>query len=976
MDHLLNGYIGLQTKCREDNSTSYLLFCFIFLRNFPQNPAMRKSILFHFLFLISYLSFGQRFGGNPPSLKWRQINTDTVRIIFPEGLDSQARRAASLVHYLAANRLVPLGDKLHKINIVLQNQTTIANAYVALGPYRSEFFITPSLNNFEEGTVPWVDQLVIHEYRHVQQFNNFRKGLSKAMYTLFGQEGYALAINASIPDWFYEGDAVYNETILSNQGRGRIPFFLNAYPSLWKAEKKYSWMKLRNGSWKDYIPNHYYLGYLLVNYGREKYGLDFWSKVTKDAASFKGLFYPFQKAIKKYAGVDYKTFYNDAFGYYKNLMQSSSKAESSAAPVVKDITTLDTRVLTSYLYPYSISPDSLLYLKMSNNKRPAFFIRDNNGEHLLRIRDIAVNDQFSYRNGKIVYTAYETDPRWSWKDYSVIKLLDVYTNTQQTIRHQTKYFTPDISPSGEKIVAVQVEVTGKSELHILNAGTGAVTKVMGSSAINLFTDPKFIDDNSVVCVARLQDGKAALAEADLVAGSIERLTPASYNVAGFPCVNNGIIYFTASYGGNDDVFAFRMSDKKIFKISNGPLGNYFVNAANGKITWSSFTADGYQLRQVEEKDIQWTPVSEETVDNNLIHFPVSHEGEVHDVLLKAPQRNFETSRYHTGAGFFNFHSWRPYYEDPEFTFSLYGENVLNTTQTELYYLYNKDERTNAAGFNFTFGAWFPYLSIGSQYTFNYQRVISNRLRQWDGLDSRIGFSIPLSWVKGKTFNLLNFGSSYVYHNDFNKGVNKNLFREFNFGYLSHFISWGQQVEMAVQHIFPRLGYNLRVSYLQAITNYKSWQPLITGSVYLPGFFATHSIVLTGAFQQTDTVNVLFGNRFPYSRGYNADYFYKMWRISGNYHFPLLYPDFGIASILYLQRVRGNVFYDLTRGYFLDNTTQDQRSVGGEIYIDTKWWNQYPLTFGFRVSQLLDADRFTHAKGTVFEFILPVSIFPK
>jgi hypothetical protein len=51
-------------------------------------------------------------------------------------------------------------------------------------------------------------------------------------------------------------------------------------------------------------------------------------------------------------------------------------------------------------------------------------------------------------------------------------------------------------------------------------------------------------------------------------------------------------------------------------------------------------------------------------------------------------------------------------------------------------------------------------------------------------------------------------------------------------------------------------------------------------------------------------------------------------------------------------------------------------VGGEIFFDTKWWNQYPLTFGFRVSRLLDQDQFDGFKGTVFEFILPVSIIPR
>ena len=142
--------------------------------------------------------------------------------------------------------------------------------------------------------------------------SNFRNGLSRLVYYLAGDDGLSLAINAAIPEWFYEGDAVYNETVLTHQGRGRLPLFLNAYPSLWQAGKKYSWMKLRNGSLKDYIPNHYYLGYLLVNYGREKYGADFWTKVTRDASAYKGLFYPFQTAIKTHAGVDYKTFREQA----------------------------------------------------------------------------------------------------------------------------------------------------------------------------------------------------------------------------------------------------------------------------------------------------------------------------------------------------------------------------------------------------------------------------------------------------------------------------------------------------------------------------------------------------------------------------------------------------------------------------------------------------------------------------------------
>jgi hypothetical protein len=65
----------------------------------------------------------------------------------------------------------------------------------------------------------------------------------------------------------------------------------------------------------------------MVNYGYEKYGSDFWGKVTRDAASFKGLFYPFQNAIKKHTGLDYKTFRKQAFDLTnsKRLQQKSAE---------------------------------------------------------------------------------------------------------------------------------------------------------------------------------------------------------------------------------------------------------------------------------------------------------------------------------------------------------------------------------------------------------------------------------------------------------------------------------------------------------------------------------------------------------------------------------------------------------------------------------------------------------------------------
>lgn len=933
---------------------------------------MRRLLLACIFSSITLITFSQQFGGNPPSLKWKQISTDTVRVIYPAGLDSHAQRVASVVHYLAANKPFSLGDQLKKVDIVLQNQTTIANGYVQLGPFRSEFFLTPEPVNFNQGSVSWTDQLALHEYRHVQQFNNFNNGLSKLMKVLFGEDGYTLAINASIPDWFYEGDAVYQETAVSKQGRGRLPLFMNAYPSLWQAGKKYSWMKLRNGSLKDYVPNHYNLGYLLVNYGYQKYGIDFWKKVTRDASAYKGLFYPFQSAIKRHAGIDYKTFTKQAFDFYKLQTDTVVKAESYLIPVRKNY-------VNSYYFPYNAGSDSLVYLKASYRQRPVFYIKDKNGEHRLKAKDISIDEHFSYRNGKIVYSAYETDVRWGWRDYGVIKLLDVKTGKQQTLTKKSKYFTPDISSDGSKVVAVQNHNDGSSELHVLNTSDGKVLRRIHSSEIAVFTDPKFIDQDNLVTPVRLRDGKMCLATAEISTGNIIRLTPPTFNVVGYPCVNNGVIYFTANYEGNDDVFALRLSDKKIFRISNGPLGNYYVNAGNGKITWSAFTAEGYQLKQVLESEIVWNEVGNAVIESLNEKYPVSHAAVPGDILLsKVPQRFFSNEKYKKSTRLLNFHSWRPYYSDPIFTFSLYGENVLNTLQTELYYLYNENERTSAAGLSMTYGAFFPFISVGTEYTFNRQDVINNRVRQWDQLDTRVGLNIPLNYASGQTFKSFNAGSNYVLRNEFNKGQFANLLGNTSFSYLLHTISWTQQIQRAVQHIFPRFAYTVSASHRHAITSVTGYQFIANGSLYVPGLLSNQNLVFTGSFQQRDTLSqVVFSNRFGYSRGYEGRYFSRMWRLSANYHFPLWHTDWGFGNILYLQRIRANAFYDFTKVYSRDKrVTADQRSVGGEIFIDTKWWNQYPLTFGFRISHMLDRDQFDGFKGTVFEFVLPVSIIPR
>ncbi len=231
---------------------------------------MKSFACFFLAFLFSVCTYAQRFGGNPPSFKWQQIENNTIKVIFPVGMDSSANRIAAIAALLNRQTLPTIGAKQHSIDIILHPNTIVSNGYVALGPFRSEFYLTPAQNSFELGSLRWQDMLSIHEYRHVQQYNNFNTGLSHVFRIVFGQQGQELANALAIPNWFWEGDAVFQETLVSQQGRGRLPFFFDDYRALWLAGKGYSYMKLRNGSYRDFTPDHYRLGYMLVAYGRDK----------------------------------------------------------------------------------------------------------------------------------------------------------------------------------------------------------------------------------------------------------------------------------------------------------------------------------------------------------------------------------------------------------------------------------------------------------------------------------------------------------------------------------------------------------------------------------------------------------------------------------------------------------------------------------------------------------------------------------
>lgn len=913
----------------------------------------------------------QSFGGNPASVKWQQVNTDTVRVIFPKGWEQQAQRVTQVVHWLQRRQVSNLGTDFRKVNIVLQNQTVLSNAYVGLAPFRSEFYTTAPQNAFTLGAANWLDNLAVHEYRHVQQYNNFNKGLSRVATWLLGEQGQLLANALSVPDWFFEGDAVYNETRYTGQGRGRLPLFLSSYQSLWLANKPYDFMKLRNGSLRDYVPNHYELGYLLVAYGRKQYGDNIWRKITDDAARFRSLFYPFQGAVKKHTGISYAQFVNEALQYYRQQWQTPGSDQ------VNWLTPTAPHQVVNYLYPQAATDGAIIVLKTGNRFIPAFYTVTADGkEKRIALKDISADTYFTYQNGKIVYAAYQPDARYGNREYQSIRELDVLTGKEKTLLRRSRYFSPAQSNDGKRLLAVEMDVTGNSKLVHMDMEGNLLDSFTRSGIV--YSTPRFSADDRFFYVAeRNLAGEMSLVKyGSGKSNPVDTLLAPANRLIGYVTVQSDTVLFTATYQGRDELWAFIDGKEKRgpYRLASYATGLYQgVLRTDGNLISAAFTAEGYRLGLLRPRweRVEWRDELTERYLSGL------YSDSDRTMLSALSAGTFPVSKYLKSTRLLNLHSFRPFYEQPEYSLTLYGENVLNTLQSEIAYTYNENEGSHKLGYNGAYGGSFLQPVFGLSNTWQRSGALNkDTVVNWNELVGYAGLRLPLNLTGGKQYRNLTLTATYHLEKVNWTGLAQKLLTNRSFPYLQTRITYSGQIQKTAQQIYPHLGQSLVLQYRNLVNNYSAYQFLATGSLFLPGISNDHSLVITAAFHSRDTLQqYLFANNFPFARGYPAVDFPRMWKIGVNYHFTWAYPDKGFGNLVYLLRVRSNLFFDYGIGRSLRLATNYPfQTLGTELFFDTRWWNQQPVTFGVRYSRLLNNEFRGITRPNVWELVLPVNLF--
>ncbi len=129
-----------------------------------------------------------------------------------------------------------------------------------------------------------------------------------------------------------------------------------------------------------------------------------------------------------------------------------------------------------------------------------------------------------------------------------------------------------------------------------------------------------------------------------------------------------------------------------------------------------------------------------------------------------------------------------------------------------------------------------------------------------------------------------------------------------------------------------------------------------GRFYFPGIYRHHSFFHQLAYEKQRDESYRYSSFMLKPRGTQNVFVDEATKYSGNYMFPMFYPDWNLSGWIYLKRVSMNLFYDeLTARYRSFN--YHAASTGWEVLLDTNFVRIFvPLTIGVRGSYVLDGDK--------------------
>ncbi len=931
------------------------------------------------------------WGSDAPQ-KWSTLKKDGTRVVYPHTASDLAYRSLYYIDNIKPYISYGLQSAPMKMPFVLHAENFGSNGMVMFMPRRVEFLTTPDIDNH---STLWLKHLAAHEYRHAAQYGVLRRGIMGKVSILLGQQAKTVGL-LLIPQWMLEGDAVVAETMMTTYGRGLQPSFTMGYRAIGnvgegtRGRDREKWFA---GSYKEYIPDHYQLGYQMASYAYENYGDDWWDRVALYSMRNPYLLATTTLGLKKYYNSSTTQLFHETFAELNELWRESSNIANSSTPLVD----MPQGNYTTYSHPMHINDSTLVALK-SDFARSSRFIKLDliSGEERVIAYTGSVSSRPSYANGRLWWTEYRRSPLFAQRVASQLCYMDLSDGKPRRLRGQKQTLYPTPVDGGIAWVeyaadgTYKIKIEGGKEVKGSDGVKGSEAEVTDYPTPNGAEIHALAWDDATKALYTIVTDDSGMWLGRATASGVEPLTDGAFITISNLRAKGGKLYFGSIASGKDEAHCFDIATGEEWQISRSRYGSFFPEPTAGGVLLSSYDRAGYRLSYQSEDSVKIAVAPSHTPKNilnpkrrrwDVINIDTLRFDSVDSIKQSASTSN---KRYRKGLNMFNVHSWLPLHmtslDDikelrlrPNIGATIISQNLLSNTESYASYGWDTDEGSlwnmglsySGLGvvldFEAAYGGTQQFYAI-STYDKQNDSYIGQTIPKPDRYYSfDISATLPIYLQRGYRTHLLSLSTAWNYSNGmvadlgdilydidgrvaniedvgFNEGLNK----------LAFGVGFTSQVQLAYRDFLPRWAYTLSGSYSLDPTN-RDFSDLLSlyGHIYTPGFAPHNSLSLALSYQ-----NSLGGYRTPGNdlnllsykssslipRGFSSADILSNNYVSAslNYQLPIAYPDRGIGSLIYFKRIRLNVGGDVAQWRYpapRSTATESIWSAGGDLVID-------------------------------------------
>ena len=437
----------------------------------------------------------------PDFTGWKRVETAHFVFVFEPRDQAAVNELTSFAEEVYQDVTGFIGSRPARVWVVVAGRVDLPNAYTdPIPPHITLYLAPPSEPLIGLDASQYLRLLLVHELTHFVNFE-YDRGLFASLSAVFGP-AVRDANAAFLPTWFLEGIATHTETLFTDGGRGRNPFFELEYRAFALSHRFFPLSQAAYSSDfppadRDWIGGYLFFRYLIDNFGADVYG-----RIHDEYTKFP-LLGPW-KAIERATGRPAEAMYR--------AMVSELEARYDSQPLVDEGGhVMPDRIGDSFL-PVTTSRGWYLY-RSTLDEAPAIVCYDPSTKREQRLLATPLTDSVSLTASadgeRIVFSTFDATLGRSGQ-IVVSDLFDLAVSTGRVRRLTTggHVWQPRLSPDGSRLLAVSA-IGPCSRLVEVDQQDGSLSLLYSARGAVIST-PSFSPDGSHVAFEVAVHGTASV----------------------------------------------------------------------------------------------------------------------------------------------------------------------------------------------------------------------------------------------------------------------------------------------------------------------------------------------------------------------------------------------------------------------------------------------------------------------------------